>query len=85
VACATKTEHEQRIEQISQLIIREVQEDRYADGHGLQQRDTRLAPLRSRARDCNSFVVATVSATSAAVTDSTTEITPEVRHDGPRE
>ena len=48
-------------------------------------RETRRAtPPRPRARDCNSFVMATAPATTAAVADSTTEITAEVRHDGPR-
>jgi hypothetical protein len=47
--------------------------------------ETRDSLPRPRARDCNSFVIATVSATSAAVADRTTEITPEVRHHGPRE
>jgi hypothetical protein len=47
--------------------------------------ETRDSLPHALARDYNSFVIATVSATPATVTDSTTEITPEVRHHDPRE
>jgi hypothetical protein len=47
--------------------------------------ETRDSLAHALARDCNSFVIATASTTTATVADSTTEITTEVRHDGPRE
>lgn len=81
---ATKAEHDQRIQQISRLIILKVQEARHEDGHGLQQQNAELTPPRSRARGCNSFIISPPSATTATVSDATTVITTEVRHDGPR-
>jgi hypothetical protein len=46
--------------------------------------ETRDSLPHALARDYNSCVISPLSTTTAAVTDSTTEITTEVRHHGPR-